>query len=292
MSSVSASRIRTGCSSKARASQDRSRPLLCRRRREDAPFAADHPVSLVRCPARRPTGTASFRTASDGFPEAIREVPITESSGDTENYMYIQMPRASSPPCNGNLEFHSGVQHRSTWRNPTVWSSISTPTRAVDFETGQGGSRQASRDWLAEIAEDSAHGDRRKGVHVIVPLAPMPNGRRAKGFGQSARAIYCRARSGIIFVATHVGRRSAKGRISRLAEKRSRAPRLSDPIPTRARSGDRWPLRSAGTNSKARGRQRVSHSGLCRADRNPEPTRAEIGKISQSLTKKILNSVE
>src|SRR5690606_13380289 len=53
------------------------------------PYIERHPLSLVRCP--QGSGSKCFfqKHATAGFPDAIRTVPIRESSGKQEDYLYI-----------------------------------------------------------------------------------------------------------------------------------------------------------------------------------------------------------
>ena len=150
------------------------------------PYAADHPLSLVRCP-RGPEKTCFFQKhAGDGFPDEIRTVPIREKSGETKDYLYVHDGAGIVAAVQmGTLEFH-------------IWGSaidsIGKPDRMIfdldpDETIGFDRVRQAAfllRDRLASLGLRSVPmvtGG--KGVHVIVPLERRADWAAVKSFAKA-----------------------------------------------------------------------------------------------------------
>ncbi|WP_027993288.1 DNA ligase D [Sinorhizobium meliloti] len=256
------------------------------------PFAADHPVSLVRCPQGGERHCFFQKHASDGFPEAIREVPITESSGDTENYMYIHDAKGLVAAVQmGTLEFHIWGSSIDRLEKPDRLVFDLDPDPSVDFETVKAAALRL-RDELAEIGLKTVPmvtGG--KGVHVIVPLRPHAEWEEAKGFAKAlARSIAERDPDN--FVAT-MSKAKRKGKIFIDWLRNDRGATAIAPYSTRARSGG--PVATPVGWDELQGLEAANGFQIPdiieRIEAGTDPWR-EIGKISQSLTKKILNSVE
>ncbi|QRM56591.1 DNA ligase D [Sinorhizobium sp. BG8] len=147
--------------------------------------AGGHPVSLIRCPGGDIEHCFFQKHASDGFPEEIDQVAITESSGKTENYMMITDEKGLVAAVQmGTMEFH-------------IWGAsaarLETPDRLVfdlDPDAGIGFSEvRAAALELRDVLD--AVGLRTvplltggKGIHVIVPLAPKAEWEAVKTFAK------------------------------------------------------------------------------------------------------------
>jgi len=112
------------------------------------PFAAQRPVSLVRCPQGRAKKCFFQKHDSGGFGDAVHHVPIAEKDGGTEDYLYVEDRRGILQCVQmGTIEFH-GWASRS--------SDVEAPDRMIfDLDPDEG---------LDFTAVKSA------AVHVVVPL--------------------------------------------------------------------------------------------------------------------------
>ncbi|RVI23815.1 ATP-dependent DNA ligase, partial [Sinorhizobium meliloti] len=165
------------------------------------------------------------------------------------------------------------------------------PDPSVDFETVKAAALRL-RDELAEIGLKTVPmvtGG--KGVHVIVPLRPHAEWEEAKGFAKAlARSIAERDPDN--FVAT-MSKAKRKGKIFIDWLRNDRGATAIAPYSTRARSGG--PVATPVGWDELQGLEAANGFQIPdiieRIEAGTDPWR-EIGKISQSLTKKILNSVE
>lgn len=155
------------------------------------PLLERHPLSLVRCP--KGAGEKCFfqKHATDGFPEALKKVPIRESSGKVEDYLYIDdVAGLAAGVQMGTLEFH-------------IWGSridnLEKPDRIVfDLDPDERLSFEVVR-LAAVVVRDRLEGlglqtlplvTGGKGVHVVAPLRRGADWERVKGFARGfARTI-------------------------------------------------------------------------------------------------------
>ncbi len=200
------------------------------------PFAGDHLLSLMRCPQGSRGQCFYQKHASDGFPEEIHETPVKESSGDTENYMYVRDAKGLVAAAQmGTLEFH-------IWGSPA--DKLETPDRLVfdldpDPSVGFSVVKDAAfslRDALDEIGLKSVPmvtGG--KGVHVIVPLTPRAPWEDAKRFAKAFAQGFA-DRDPDNFIAT-MSKAKRKGRIFIDWLRNERGATAIAPYSTRARAG-------------------------------------------------------
>jgi bifunctional non-homologous end joining protein LigD len=136
------------------------------------PHIAKRPLSLVRLP----TGSKKpffQKHDSGGFPDAFMKVQITETTGPTDIYLYIddEAGLAASVQMNA-LELHIWGSHIDKLEQPDRIIFDIDPDEGLDF----GATRQAAadiRDKLAELGLKTypmVTGG--KGIHVIAPLKP------------------------------------------------------------------------------------------------------------------------
>ncbi|MGE4304009.1 MAG: DNA ligase D [Novosphingobium sp.] len=149
------------------------------------PFAVQRPVSLVRCPQGRAKKCFFQKHDSGSFGEYVKQVPITEKDGGTEDYLYVE-DAAGILSCvqMGTIEFHG-------WGSRIV--DVEKPDRMIfdldpDEGLGFGDVRQAAKDIhnrLADLGLSSfAMLSGGKGVHVVVPLKPGHSWNEHKDFAR------------------------------------------------------------------------------------------------------------
>lgn len=255
------------------------------------PFASGHLLSLMRCPQGGRGQCFYQKHASEGFPAEIRETPVKESSGDTENYMYVRDAKGLVAAVQmGTLEFH-------IWGSPV--DKIETPDRlvfdldpdpSVDFSTVKDAALRL-RDALDDIGLQSVPmvtGG--KGVHVIVPLAPRAPWEDAKRFAKSFAQGFA-DRDPDNFIAT-MSKAKRQGRIFIDWLRNERGATAIAPYSTRARAGGpvatpvSW---SELSNLDAANGFHIADI-LQRIENGMEPW-SELGDTRQSLTKKILDTL-
>ena len=146
------------------------------------PHIAKRPLSLVRLP----TGSKKpffQKHDSGGFPDAFKKVKITETTGPTDIYLYIddEAGLAASVQMNA-LELHIWGSHIDKLERPDRIIFDIDPDEGLDFNA----TRQAAadiRDKLGELGLKTypmVTGG--KGVHVIAPLKPTLEWPEVKAF--------------------------------------------------------------------------------------------------------------
>ncbi|MCA1439744.1 DNA ligase D [Ensifer sp. IC4062] len=255
------------------------------------PSAADHPLSLVRCPQGGQRQCFYQKHASDGFPQEIREVPIKEASGETEKYMYVRDAKGLIAAVQmGTLEFHIWGASIDRLEKPDRLVFDLDPDPSVDFATVKAAAGSL-RDELADIGlRTVAMVTGGKGVHVIVPLRPHAEWDEAKGFAKKMAQRFA-DRDPDHFVAT-MSKAKRKGRIFIDWLRNDRGATAIAPYSTRARAGGPVATPVSWEELEDLEAANTFHIPdiLERIESGTDPW-ADISEIKQSLTKKILSSV-
>lgn len=200
------------------------------------PLIQDRPLSLVRCPQGSESKCFFQKHPSQGFPEALAQIEIEESSGERKPYLFARDATAVIAAVQmGTLEFH-------------IWGSradrLDKPDRLVfdlDPDTGVGfdAVKQAAadvRDRLADLGLESwplVTGG--KGVHVVAPLRRSAGWDEVKDFAKAFAQAMTDAEPGR-FVAT-MSKAKRKGKIFIDWLRNERGATAVAPYSTRARSG-------------------------------------------------------
>ncbi|WP_374414709.1 DNA ligase D [Novosphingobium colocasiae] len=135
------------------------------------PFAADRPVSLVRCPQGRAKHCFFQKHDSGSFGKHVRHVAITEKDGGAEDYLYLT-DAAGLLDCvqMGTIEFHGWGSRADDVELPDRMIFDLDPDEGLDFaqvRKAAGDIRQRLADiGLVSFAMLSGG----KGVHIVVPL--------------------------------------------------------------------------------------------------------------------------
>ncbi|HEV2745940.1 MAG TPA: DNA ligase D [Allosphingosinicella sp.] len=149
------------------------------------PWAANRPLSLVRCPQGRAKKCFFQKHDAGTFGPHVRHIPIEEKRGEIEDYIYIA-DQAGLMTCvqMGSIEFHG-------WGSSV--SGVEKPDRLVfdiDPDEGLGFDhvRKAARDLKRHLADMGLQTfpmlTGGKGIHVIVPLTPHAEWPVVKDFAQ------------------------------------------------------------------------------------------------------------
>lgn len=137
------------------------------------PWAAQRPISLVRCPQGRAKKCFFQKHDSGTFGEHVRHVPIRERDGQTEDYLYVE-DAAGLLACvqMGTIEFHGWGARSGDVEAPDRMVFDLDPDEGLGFDEVKRAARDI-HDRLADIGLASfAMLSGGKGVHVVVPLAP------------------------------------------------------------------------------------------------------------------------
>ncbi len=135
------------------------------------PFAGSRPTSLVRCPQGRGKKCFFQKHDAGSFGPHVRQVPIREKDGGTEDYLYIE-DMAGILACvqMGTIEFHGWGARVADVEAPGRMVFDLDPDEGLDF----GDVKRAAKDIRARLADiglvSFAMLSGGKGVHVIVPL--------------------------------------------------------------------------------------------------------------------------
>ncbi len=252
------------------------------------PFAGDHLLSLMRCPQGSRGQCFYQKHASEGFPGEILETPVKESSGDTENYMYVRNAKGLVAAVQmGTLEFHIWGSPVDRLELPDRLVFDLDPDPSVDFSTVKDAA-VSLRDALDDLGLQSVPmvtGG--KGVHVIVPLTPRAPFEDAKRFAKTFAQGFA-DRDPDNFIAT-MSKEKRKGRIFIDWLRNERGATAIAPYSTRARAGG--PVATPVSWSELSDLDGANSFHipdiLERLEGDVEPW-SELGKTRQSLTKAIL----
>jgi len=137
------------------------------------PFAARRPVSLVRCPQGRAKKCFFQKHDSGSFGKHVHHVPITESDGGAEDYLYIEDSAGVQALVQmGTIELHGWGSRVDDVELPDRMVFDLDPDEGLDFAQVRRAAHHI-HDRLADIGLTSfAMVSGGKGVHVIVPLKP------------------------------------------------------------------------------------------------------------------------
>lgn len=255
------------------------------------PYAAGHLLSLVRAPQGVNGPRFYQKHAGDGFPDEIKEVSVKESSGETENYMYVRDAQGLVAAVQmGSLEFHIWGSRFDTLETPDRLVFDLDPDEGLDFDIVKAAAI-ALRDALSAIGLKSmpmVTGG--KGVHVVVPLTGQASWSEAKAFAKAFAQGFAE-REPERFIAT-MSKEKRKGRIFIDWLRNERGATAIAPYSTRARSDGpvatpvSWDELS---RLEAANSFRIPEI-LERIESGTDPWQ-DLAGIRQSLTKKILDKL-
>jgi bifunctional non-homologous end joining protein LigD len=147
------------------------------------PFAANRPISLVRCPQGRGKQCFFQKHDAGSFGDRVRQVDIREKDGSTEPYLYLD-DTDSMVACvqMGTIEFHGWGASIGDVEKPDRLVFDLDPDEGLGFAEV----KTAAADLKAHLAEigliSFALLSGGKGVHVVVPLTPEAEWPAVKDF--------------------------------------------------------------------------------------------------------------
>ncbi|MES2498429.1 MAG: DNA ligase D [Pseudomonadota bacterium] len=147
------------------------------------PWAAHRPISLVRCPQGRGKQCFFQKHDAGSFGDHVRQVPIREKDGGTEDYLYVE-DAAGLLACvqMGTIEFHGWGARVEAIEKPDRMIFDLDPDEGLEFADVKTAAKDI-RAMLADIGLVSfAMLSGGKGVHVVVPLRPEAEWPTVKDF--------------------------------------------------------------------------------------------------------------
>ncbi|HEY0325004.1 MAG TPA: non-homologous end-joining DNA ligase, partial [Allosphingosinicella sp.] len=199
-------------------------------------WAANRPLSLVRCPQGLADKCFFQKHDSGSFGKHVHHIPVTEKNGETEDYLYVD-DSAGLLACvqMGTIEFHG-------WGS--LNADIEKPDRLVfdlDPDEGLGFAevKRAANDLRAILADIGLQTfpmlTGGKGVHVIVPLQPRAEWPEVKDFAQRFAIAMATAEPGRF--TANLAKVKRKGRIFIDYLRNQRGATAIMPYSARARAG-------------------------------------------------------
>ena len=155
------------------------------------PWAANRPISLVRCPQGRAKRCFFQKHDAGTFGEYVHQVPIREKDGSTEDYIYVEDADGLVMCVQmGTIEFHGWGSSVATLEQPDRMVFDLDPDEELGFDVVKKAAEDI-KNQLAEIGLVSfAMLSGGKGVHVVVPLKPQAEWPAVKDFAERfARAL-------------------------------------------------------------------------------------------------------
>jgi bifunctional non-homologous end joining protein LigD len=148
-------------------------------------WAANRPLSLVRCPQGRAKKCFFQKHNTGSFGPAVHQIAITEGKGTTEDYVFVQdVAGLLSCVQMGTIEFHG-------WGSTT--GDVEKPDRLVfDLDPDEGLGFDAVKSAAVDLRRFLADMGLQtfpmltggKGLHVVAPLRPQAEWPEVKDFAQ------------------------------------------------------------------------------------------------------------
>jgi bifunctional non-homologous end joining protein LigD len=148
-------------------------------------WAADRPLSLVRCPQGRARKCFFQKHNTGSFGPHVHQIPIEEKKGQIEDYVYVE-DSAGIIACTqmGTIEFHGWGSSVAEVEKPDRLVFDIDPDEGLSFDEVKRTARDLHR-YLADMGLQSfplTTGG--KGLHVVVPLTPQAEWPEVKDFAQ------------------------------------------------------------------------------------------------------------
>ncbi len=155
------------------------------------PWAANRPISLVRCPQGRAKACFFQRHDAGSFGDSVDRIEIAEKDGGCEPYLYLRGADGLLACVQmGTIEFHGWGAGVADVERPDRMVFDLDPDEGLDFADVKRAAADINRH-LADLGLASfAMLSGGKGVHVVVPLTPDARWPAVKDFADRfARAL-------------------------------------------------------------------------------------------------------
>jgi len=253
------------------------------------PLIENRPLSLVRCPQGRGAKCFFQKHASEGFPKALSEVGIEESSGERKPYLYVRdLASVVAAVQMGTLEFHIWGCRTDAVEKPDRLVFDLDPDDGLSFAVVKSAASDV-RDRLADIGlKTSLMVTGGKGLHVIALLRRSANWDQVKDFAKGFAQAMTSSEPDR-FVAT-MSKAKRKGKIFIDWLRNDRGSTAIAPYSTRARAGAPVAMPVAWSELA----ELRAANGFTSADaiaRMAEPDPWASRPVQQSITRRMLEAV-
>jgi bifunctional non-homologous end joining protein LigD len=149
------------------------------------PWAANRPLTLVRCPQGRAKKCFFQKHDSGTFGPLVHQVPIEEKKGQIEDYIFIaDQPGLITCVQMGAIEFHGWGSRNDDVERPDRLVFDIDPDEGLGFDAVRKAARDIKRHLADMGLQTFAMLTGGKGLHVIVPLTPQAKWPAVKDFAQ------------------------------------------------------------------------------------------------------------
>ena len=149
------------------------------------PWAANRPISLVRCPQGRGKHCFFQKHDSGSFGDLVLKVPVREKDGSTEDYIYVAgTPGFVACVQMGTIEFHGWGSSVGDVEKADRLVFDLDPDEGLGFDAVKSAARDLKRQLADMGLQTFAMLTGGKGLHVVVPLTPEAEWPRVKDFAQ------------------------------------------------------------------------------------------------------------
>ncbi|HET9639668.1 MAG TPA: DNA ligase D [Allosphingosinicella sp.] len=148
-------------------------------------WAANRPLSLVRCPQGRARKCFFQKHNTGSFGPHVHQIPIEEKKGQIEDYVYVE-DTAGVVACTqmGTIEFHGWGSSVAEVEKPDRLVFDIDPDEGLGFDEV----RRTARDLHRHLADMGLQSfpmtTGGKGLHVVVPLTPRARWPEVKDFAR------------------------------------------------------------------------------------------------------------
>jgi bifunctional non-homologous end joining protein LigD len=196
----------------------------------------DRPMTLIRCPQGRAKQCFFQKHDSGGMGEHVRHVPIKESDGSLEDYLYVRDAKGVlSCVQMGTIEFHGWGSRIKPLEKPDRLVFDLDPDVGLDFAAVKAAAVRL-RDLLADLGLETfplLSGG--KGIHVIAPLKPKADWPAVKSFAERFTRAIAQAEPELF--TANIRKKERKGRIFLDWLRNQRGATAVMPYSARAREG-------------------------------------------------------
>lgn len=257
------------------------------------PHVADRPLSIVRCPEGSGKQCFFQKHVGMGLPPGIGSVPVPNlKHGGTEQYLTLNTAEGLVGMAQlGVLEIHPWGSKNDDLEHPDRLIFDMDPDEAIDWKT-LASTAKAFRSLLEELGlQCFLKTTGGKGLHVVAPIRPENEWPVIKDFAHNI-VLGMEHKNPALYV-TKMTKALRKNRIYLDYLRNDRGSTAVAPFSPRARSGApvALPLDWKVLNAKSRPVFRVSDFDSWKKHLKTDPW-AEMSRLKQRLTAKILNSVK
>lgn len=147
------------------------------------PYAADRPISLVRCPNGESGSRFFQKHHKKGMPSALKSVRIVENDGEEAHYLMIDDAAGLVAIAQiGGLEIHPWSAHVEALEHPDRLIFDLDPDTSIGFAGVRDAARDVRRLLQTAGLESFALVTGGKGIHVIAPLDASQDWNTVKSF--------------------------------------------------------------------------------------------------------------